>query len=76
MKYNIIKFVTPELRKELLKELDLSRSTFHRKATAKIGDSNGFEIFEMYLISSILKKELHELLTSEAVAHYSKRYFS
>ena len=71
-KYKIIEYLTPELRKHLLKETNLSRSTFHRKATAKIGDSQGFEVCEMYMIANILDKPICELITPEAISHFVK----
>jgi hypothetical protein len=72
LKYTINKFLTPENRIILLKELSLSRSTFHRKTTVKIGENGGFEVYEILIIASVLDKHLHDLLTNEAIEFYIK----
>lgn len=66
-KYTINKYVTKELRQEICKELSINESTYYRKSKAKINDSNGFEVCQMYLIAAILGKELHELINDEAI---------
>jgi len=71
LKYDLVKFITPELRKSILKQLDLSRSTFHRKAHAEIGTSQGFEYFELLRISFLLKRDIKELLNPLAVNYYN-----
>lgn len=69
-KYTIKNFVTPHLKEQILTELCITAPTYYSKINAEIGSNQGFETCQMLLISSILNRPLHDLITPEALNHY------
>ncbi len=72
LKYNIEKYVTPELRKEIMQKLNISRGTFYNKCKAKIGENNGFEFCQVLQICDIINQRLDVVITPAAKKHYSQ----
>jgi hypothetical protein len=71
-KYKIDNYINKKMRDLIMQELSISRSSFYLKSSKKIGEKGGFEICEMLVISSILGRDLNDLITNEALEYYSK----
>jgi hypothetical protein len=70
LKYKIKDFVTPFLKEQIVKELQIDKSSYHRKVNKKIGESGGFEGCQLLIISAILNRPISELITNEAINYY------
>ena len=70
-KYTINNYVNGNTRKLIETSLDISQPTFSRKSNVRIGDKNGFELFQLVKIAEILERNLFELLTDEAKQYYN-----
>ena len=71
LKYNIKRYVTPEMKVEILKKLDISEATYYRKINATFEDDQGFEIFQLLKIAEITNQKLVELVNKEALIKYA-----
>lgn len=72
-KYNIKKYATQEMKATIIKELQISETSYYRKVNATTDEKNGFEACEMLVIESIIERPLKELFNPEAVAFYYQK---
>jgi hypothetical protein len=71
LKYNIKRFVTAEMKAEILKKLDISEATYYRKVNATFEDDQGFEIFQLLKIGEITNQKLIDLVNKEHLQKYT-----
>ena len=72
-KYTIKNYATSVLIDKIIKELDINKATYYRKANVKIGERGGFEVSQMLIIASILNRPISDLITNEAVEYYKAK---
>lgn len=71
LKYHILRWHNTHVREQVTKELSISDKTYYNKINAEIGSSQGFEYCELLIVASILEREVHELITAEALQYYT-----
>lgn len=71
LKYNIRRYVTIEMKAEILKKLDISEATYYRKINATFNDDQGFEIFQLLKIAEITNQKMFDLVNREELIKYA-----